>query len=78
MPTASRQVRKTRRIKRNASLAHRQLRTFYGSYEQLRAFAQGLKAELDLRDAAKEAPIVKEPNFTITRIPDEEPIDNIS
>lgn len=72
MPTASRQVRKTRRIKRQRSLAFGQLKLLYVNYEQLRAFAQGLKAELNLRDKAAEAPIKKEPLLTITKIPDED------
>ena len=70
MPTASRSVRKLRRIKRERSIAFRLLDLVTKQRDGYRNMANMLGAEIERRDAPVEP---KEPSLTITKIDEEAP-----
>ena len=84
MPTASRNVRKARRVKRELTLAYRGLNMARKQRDQARLIATGLNEELKkytdnpFPEGEDPTPIQPAtPSLTITTLPDEEPtIDN--
>lgn len=75
MPTASRAIRKVRRIKRERSIAFRSLNHMIMEYEKMRAYAHHLKTELDT--LKPQVDVVKSPKTTITSIEDPEPLGTV-
>lgn len=86
MATASQNVRKVRRLKRERAQAFRALAQMNANFEGLRSYAQSLRIELDKYQGASQdtpTPTVSTPGFTLTTLPDEEteniqtPVDNL-